>query len=307
MALNEIGIDHAGPFQLRQGRSTMVGYVLVIACCATRAINLEMSLSIGADHVLAALQRHVGVFGSPEYINSDMAPVYVKAQRLIKEKAEQFTTEGWDHVNRPRWHINVPYSPTWSGQVESMVKITKEALSGPVMTKLTLDEFYTQLKRAQGYINMRPLIQTKADQTLLTPGDFMGTGNAWLSSFVLTPEEKGASGYRFQQMEEIRRKIWERFQTDYLMWLRRQGGGELHHPQVGELVLVQDVPSWKGDGWPVGRIKSLKGPTVFEIEIVPTEELKKKPQMINGRERLNLKKKTIERNYRKVGFLPNIG
>ena len=55
MAFNEIGIDHAGPFQLRQGRSTVEGYVLVIACCATRAVNLEMSLSTGADHVLAAL------------------------------------------------------------------------------------------------------------------------------------------------------------------------------------------------------------------------------------------------------------
>ena len=55
-AFTEIGIDHMGPFQLRQGRSTVEGYVLVIACCATRAINLEMSLSTGATHVLAALQ-----------------------------------------------------------------------------------------------------------------------------------------------------------------------------------------------------------------------------------------------------------
>ena len=174
------------------------------------------------------------------------------------------------------------------------------------MTKLTPDEFYTQLKRAQGYINMRPLIQTTADQVPLTPGEFMGTGNNWLTSFVFTPEEKGASGFRFRQMEEIRKNIWARFRTDYLMWLRRQGGGELHHPQVGDLVLVQDVPSWKGDGWPVGRIKSLKSPRVFEIEIIPTEELKKEPQMIKGKERLKLKKKTIERNYRKVGFLPRI-
>ena len=50
---NEIGIDHAGPFHLKQGRSTVEGYVLVIACCATRAVNLEMSLSTGAEHVLA--------------------------------------------------------------------------------------------------------------------------------------------------------------------------------------------------------------------------------------------------------------
>ena len=201
-AFDEIGIDHAGPYQLRQGRATVEGYILVIACCATRAVNLEMSLSTGAEHVLSALQRHIGVFGAPSYINSDMAPGYVKAKRLLYEHADQFTADGWDHVDRPKWQINVPYSPTWSGHVEAMVKITKEALrklhSGPKMSKLTLDEFYTQLKRAQGYINMRPLAQTEAEQVPLKPGDFMGTGNNWLTSFIFTPEERGASGFRFQ-------------------------------------------------------------------------------------------------------------
>ena len=174
------------------------------------------------------------------------------------EHADNFTAEGWDNVGKPKWQINVPYSPTWSSHVEAMVKITKEALrnlhSGPQMTKLTLDEFYTQLKRAQGYINMRPLIQTSADLVPLTPGDFIGTGNAWLTSFIFTPEERGASGFRYRQIEEIRRNIWKKFRTEYLMWLRRQGGTDSKVPEEGDFVLVQDVPSWKGDGWPVGRV-----------------------------------------------------
>ena len=83
VAFTEIGIDHAGPFQLRQGRSTVQGYILVIACCATRAVNLEMSLSTGAEHVLAALQRHIGVFGAPTYINSDMARGIREGQKVV--------------------------------------------------------------------------------------------------------------------------------------------------------------------------------------------------------------------------------
>ena len=85
-AFNELGIDHAGPFQLWQGHGTVEGYVLIIACCATRAVNLEMSLSTGAEHVLAGLQRHIGVFGPPEYINSDKGLGLVKVQR-IQQKA----------------------------------------------------------------------------------------------------------------------------------------------------------------------------------------------------------------------------
>ena len=292
----------------------MEGYILVIACCATRAINLEMSLSTGGDHVMSALQRHIGVFGPPEYINSDQGVGYVKARRVMKEKAHQFTTEGWDHVGEPNWQINVPYSSTWSAHVESMVKITKEALkrlhTGPQITRLTPDEFYTQLKRVQGYINMRPLIQPSQGQIPLTPADFIGTGNSWLTSFIFTPEDRGASGHRLAQMEEIRRSIWRRFREEYLMTLRRQGTRSAHLPEVDDLVLVQDVPSWKGDGWPVGRIVAIKSgdnePRLYEIEIVPTEELRKEPLMINNKKRLILKKKIILRNYRKLGILPKL-
>ena len=79
---------------------------------------------------------------------------------------------------------------------------------------------------------------------------------------------------------------------------------------MDDLVLVSKVPSWKGDGWPVGRIVAIKdsegGPRVYEVEVVPTEELKKRPQMINNRCRLQLKKKIIVRNYRKLGILPKL-
>ena len=314
IAFNEVGIDHAGPFQLKHGRGSIEGYILIIACCATRAVNLEMSLSTGADHVLAALQRHIGVFGYPEYINSDQGAGFVKARRIVQQNAHQFTLEGWDFVGKPNWQINVPYSPTWTSHVEAMVKITKEALrklhSGPQMTKLTPDEFYTQLKRVQGYINMRPLIQTCQNRLPLSPGDFMGTGNSWLTSFVYNREDKGASGHRLEQMEEIRKNLWGRFREEYLTLLRRQGGKSANLPEVGDLVLVSDVPSWKGDGWPVGKIIDIKSsgdePRLYEIEIVPTEELRKEPQLINNKYRLQLKKKTVLRNYRKIGMLPKI-
>ena len=313
VAFNEIGIDHAGPFQLRQGRGSVQGYILVIACCATRAVNLEMSLSTGAEHVLAALQRHVGVFGPPLYINSDSGSGFVKAKRVIEQNAHQLTTEGWDHVGGPHWELNVPYSPTWSSHVESMVKITKEALkklhSGPTITRLSPDEFYTQLKRVQGYINMRPLLQSPGHLPL-TPGDFIGTGNSWLTSFVYHPEDRAASGHRLQQMEEIRKEVWRRFREEYLVLLRRQGSHSVHMPEVDDLVLVEDVPSWKGDGWPVGRITQIKStnqePRLYEIEIIPTEELSKNPKMINNKVRLKLNKKVIIRNYRKLGILPKL-
>ena len=45
---------------------------------------------------------------------------------------------------------------------------------------------------------------------------------------------------------------------------------------------------------------------LFELIMVPAEELKKEPQKINEKMKLLLKKKTIIRNHRKVGLLPKV-
>ena len=262
-AFTEIGIDHMGPFQLRQGRSSVEGYVLVIACCATRAVNLEMSLSTGSEHVIAALQRHVGVYGGAMHINSDGAPGFVKARRIILENASLLVQDGWENLEAPKWAVNVPYSPTWSAHVEAMVKITKTALhklhTGPVITRLTPDEFYTQLKRCQGYINMRPLVCMLEDKPPLSPADFIGTGRSSLVSFVYAPEDKGSLGMRYDQLEKVRQELWKAFREEYVQWLRRQNAASRPIlPEVDDLVLVKDVPAWKGDGWPVARIVRIR-------------------------------------------------
>ena len=97
--------------------------------------------------------------------------------------------------------------------------------------------------------------------------------------------------------------------------LRRQNTtpmGAWETPKEGDLVLAADVPDWSGDGWPVARVVRVfpgqdHKERVFELQMIPAEELKKEPQMINEKKRLKLKKKTIIRNHRKIGLLPKGG
>ena len=105
------------------------------------------------------------------------------------------------------------------------------------------------------------------------------------------------------------------FRESYITMLRRQNMtpmGAWETPKEGDLVLAADVPDWSGDGWPVAKVvRTIPGhdgkERVFELQMIPAEELKKEPQMVNERMRLKLKKKTIVRNYRKIGLLPKGG
>ena len=87
--------------------------------------------------------------------------------------------------------------------------------------------------------------------------------------------------------------------------------GSWIRPEVGDLFLAADVPDWSGDGWPVAQVKKVilgedGKERLYELTMVPAEELKKEPQKINERMKLLLKKKTIIRNHRKVGLLPKV-
>ena len=124
-AFTEVGVDHAGPFRLKQGRSTVEVHVLVIACCTTRAVSLEMSMSTGATHVLAALQRHIGVFGSPRYINSDQGTGFVRARKLIAGSQETWKNEGWEMYESLEWNINPPTLQLLSNLVRTRGKFGK--------------------------------------------------------------------------------------------------------------------------------------------------------------------------------------
>ena len=118
------------------------------------------------------------------------------------------------------WCLNPPYSPTWTRACGKHSQVDQEGVAeiftkGPIIQALSPDEFYTQLKRAQGYINARPLLRPESQLPLLTPGDFIGTGTSQLVNITWRPEFGGSLGYRYQtvrtntgrSMEAIQRVI----------------------------------------------------------------------------------------------------
>ena len=136
-------------------------------------------------------------------------------------------------------------------------------------------------------MNMHPLLDVLENKPPLTPADFIVTGCSSLTSFVYAPEDRASLGHRFWQLEKVRLELSKSFREEYVQWLRRQGSTcRPALPEIDDLVLVKDVPAWKGDGWPVARIMKIKGdfesPRVYELEAIPMEELQREPKLINN-------------------------
>ena len=74
----EVGLDLFGHYFIKHGltRASSKRWVMVIACCWTRAVNLEVVMSESTLSAHLALERHCSVYNKPDYINTDNGGCY---------------------------------------------------------------------------------------------------------------------------------------------------------------------------------------------------------------------------------------
>ena len=267
-AFSEIGIDMAGPFSVKHGRSRAVGkrYVLLFSCCWTRALSLEVIDSASTESCLMAFIRHCNVYGFPRYVNSDRGSNLVGLERNLKDQWKvvedtlKLKSLDWTTI---RWHFNPPYSPRFTGHVETMVKVTKNCLRkllGQPKYLFRDEELQTLVKVAQGYANMRPLTVPSADAKdppPLTPADFLMTGNRFLGGIPELDLSKYEAKDRKEMLGEVTKDMWESLTKEYIAELQKskpiRGEKQL---KKGDVVLLLDKTLPTGR-YGLGRIESV--------------------------------------------------
>ena len=268
-AFSEIGIDMAGPFYVKHGRTRAVGkrFLLLFSCCWTRALSLEVMDSASTESCVFAFLRHCNVFGYPRYVNSDRGTNLAGLDRHYKEQwsilEEQFSThqQKWPEI---KWNFNPPYSPRFTGHVEIMVKVTKNCLRKILGQNRYLfrdEELQTLTKVAQGYANLRPLSEPSDDPNdmpPLIPADFLMTGSRFLGGIPEIPLEKYSLTTRKEMLGKVTRDLWETLTQEYILELQKyhksRGNTTL---KTGDIVLILDktMPSGR---YHLGRIVSEK-------------------------------------------------
>lgn len=152
-----------------------------------------------------------------------------------------------------------PRSPNFGGLWEAAVKSFKKHLRSTIGNSiLSQDEFVTLLARIEACLNSRPLTPMSADPNdleVLTPGHFLV--HRPLTSFPEPSFSELPTNRldRWQQNQELLRRIWKRWSIDYLSGLqpRTRWTQQRDNVNVGTLVLLKDdnLPPLK---WRYGRI-----------------------------------------------------
>ena len=95
-----ISIDHAGPYDLKRGRSTEKRWLCLFVCNATSAIRLEMVESLETTAFLNALRRFLCLTGvKTKLICCDCDTTFVGARNALKAEMQKSKLNGTTLTN----------------------------------------------------------------------------------------------------------------------------------------------------------------------------------------------------------------
>ena len=260
-----VGLDYAGPFQVRIGRNRVEKrYICLFTCLHMRAVHLEVAHSLEADSFIMALRRFQARRGNPVRICSDNGSNFVGAERELREELEKMDQEKVaDELSARgvKWHFSPPNAPWFGGAWEALVKSTKRTMKVMLGNVLTVDKvFLTVIAEAESILNSRPLVyggstSSPTDVNALTPNHFLhGCASANVSPGEFT-ERDMLLRRRWRHSQFLADQFWHRWRKEYVPYLvRRSKWRELQrNVRCGDLVLVvdEDVPRGK---WRLGRV-----------------------------------------------------
>jgi hypothetical protein len=274
-AFSRVGIDFAGPFQIKMKRETRTQacrpkyYVLVFSCLQTRAVHFEVTPSVETDAVLNALSRFCDRRGVPNLIVSDNAKSFEAADKVLRElwssvdkdKIKEVTTNGYKQTCGVKWEFIPPYSAHMGGVYEIIVKAMKRALHSIYgYADLYLDEFQTAITAAEGLLNARPLAEVRMEaqeSVILTPNHFL---NAPGGDLFVASDCDISLAKKWKHVNTLQKHYKSRFVNEILAALhpRRKWQEPIKQLDVGDLALELS-DSEPRSLWKLGRI----------VEVIP--------------------------------------
>ena len=163
--LTNVGLDFAGPMFIRSdienpsSSNSTKTYILLFTCAATRAVHLELTLSLEVSSFLRAFRRFTSRRRLPSLLLSDNAKTFKGAcKEIFKLKR---APEVWDYLtnNRITWRFITERALWWGGFWERLARSIKRPLKKIIgRSSLTYDELNTILIEVEALINARPII-----------------------------------------------------------------------------------------------------------------------------------------------------
>ena len=259
-----VGVDYAGPFLTKRGRSSSKRYLCIFTCMASRGVHLELAYSLETTSYLQVLQRFINRRGRPSTITSDNGTNFVGAEKVLRLGIRQWNKEHIRSSMRQKgieWRFNTPRASHHGGVWERLIRSIRRIMRSIVGERqLTDEELTTLLTTVERIMNDRPLTPVgddPADLKTLSPSALLlGKLDTDLPMGVFM----NADGYKksWRLVNYVADQFWHRWLKEYLptLQVRQKWLKPVRNFAIGDVVLVRDESRPRGV-WPKALIQEV--------------------------------------------------
>lgn len=260
-----VGVDYFGPYDVKQGRSTVKRYGVLFTCLTTRAVHIEIAHTLDTDSCLNAIRRFVCRRGQVSVMRSDNGTNLVAAERELREAIQDWNQSKISDSLMQRgiqWVFNPPAGSHFGGIWERQIRSVRKVLRSVLREQSVNDEcLLTLMCEVESVLNNRPLTTATddpADPEPLTPNHLLLMKKQPVLPPGLFKREDSYARRRWKQVQYLADLFWKRWVREYLPMLQeRQKWTQIKkNLTIGDIVMIID-DSAPRNSWVLGRVLQL--------------------------------------------------
>ena len=291
----DIMIDHMGPFSIKTCDKVEKVWVLIATCLFSRAVSLNICMSLDTSSFLRAFQMHVLKCGLPKLILSDPGSSIVSGVNVIVDFLNDFETKNYleaNGISKVKFET-YPSGASWlGGLVETMVKQCKKLLNTSIHKRiLDYQDFEYVILETECLINKRPIAlkdhlrDVNSDSLALTPEMIVKGYSTTILNVIpyLQPNpddfkdklwtvdngkcigKMGILVKKYEKLKRIRENIQDKYHNEFLYTLISQATDRknryipTNHNKldIGDLVCIKQ-PLSKPLQYPLAVVRSVR-------------------------------------------------
>ncbi|XP_067941083.1 uncharacterized protein [Watersipora subatra] len=242
------GIDCFGPFMVKDRRTELKRYGLMVTCLASRAVHLEVLDDMSTTAFVNGIRNVIAIRGPIRTIWCDQGTNFVGAVQDLTEKGVI------------EFKLNPPSASHMGGVWERMIRTARNVLQSLLKShsdRLDTSHLRTLMYEVMAIINSRPLSVVTEEDMPLSPNMLL----TMKSDVTLPPpgsfdESDMYSRKRWRAVQHIANVFWKRWKTEYLSQLHSRQKWvhkTTNNIAVGDIVLIKDDQTTR-NVWLKGRV-----------------------------------------------------
>lgn len=265
-----VGVDIFGPFIVKERRSELKRWGVILTCLYSRAVHLEVVDDLTTDSLINTLRCFQAIRGPIRTIFSDQGTNLVGAKNLMEKELKEMAEGGLKEYltkNRIEFKMNTPSGSHQRGVWERQIRTTRSILNNIISKhqgRLDTSTLRTALYESMAIINSRPLTSdgiSSPDATILIPNHLL-TGKA----LQLAPppgefsETEVYGRHRWRKSQQIAEEFWRQWCTQYMANItkRQRWEKEAENVKVGDIVSIVDANRYRSQ-WLTGTVEDVNG------------------------------------------------